>query len=111
MKSLKKFSVEFICNLFGFLFVDESKITHLDDTNPILSLPSELEIKMQWGDLTNALEKNSAYLEAVKNLEVEPLLELGFKPNEDYLASIVLSHQMMRSLIRDYSYPSNYVLN
>lgn len=111
MKSLKKFSVEFICNLFGFLFVDKPKITHLEDNNPILSLPSELEVKMQWDEFTFALEKNSAYLKAVKHLEAEPFLNLGFNQKEYHLERIVVSPPMIRSLVRDYTYPSGYVLN
>ena len=72
---------------------------------------SDLEILVQWGDLTNALEHDSAYLKALKSIKDEVFLNLGLKPKEDYLTKTVLSHEVMRSLTARYSNPSNYLLN
>ncbi len=110
MKSLK--DVKFL-NFFSYLLGIFSTVKpEIADLNKHLTepMPSELEIKMQWEDLTSALEKNSVYLEAVKNLEDQPFLKLGFNQKEYHL-EIVVSTQMMRSLIRNYSYPSSYMLN
>lgn len=111
MKSLK--NVKFL-NFFSYLLGIFSTVKpEIADLNKHLTEPmlSELEIKTQWDDLTNALEKNSAYLAAVKNLEAEPFLKLGFNQKKYYLERIVVSPPMIRSLVRDYTYPSGYVLN
>lgn len=110
MKTLKNSkAVQFLSCLMGILFIgkDKPKCDMKTSLEPMLS---ELEIKMQWGEFMQTLEKNAIYLAAVKKIQSETYQKIGFKPKE-YPLYLNLPWRMVSCLIRNYSYPSDYVLN
>ena len=117
MKALNYFNPKYLFVLLFDLFcnnlLNEGAVNLETGKKSSFSNPelSDLEVLVQWEDLTKALEHNTDYLKAVNVLETASLTTIGLKPKKDYLIHIMLSHEMMRSLTARYSNPSDYLLN